>query len=66
LRQQTDEIAAFFQSSDQWALRQVIEHFNGRVNYEEAADSQGMAAGQGCRRIASKRQSLIRLEKPSP
>jgi ATP-dependent DNA helicase RecQ len=31
-----DEIAAFFQSSGQWALKPVIEHFNGRVTYEEA------------------------------
>ncbi|MDH4233145.1 MAG: helix-turn-helix domain-containing protein, partial [Nitrospirota bacterium] len=31
-----DEIAVFFRSSGQWTLRPVIEHFNGRVTYEEA------------------------------
>jgi ATP-dependent DNA helicase RecQ len=30
------KVAAFFQSSGQWALKPVIEHFNGRVTYEEA------------------------------
>ncbi|MBI5634780.1 MAG: helix-turn-helix domain-containing protein [Nitrospirae bacterium] len=31
-----DEIAEFFRSSDLGTLGPVIEHFNGRVSYEEA------------------------------